>query len=108
MSNACLFLREKLTNLASGENRAFAAELERQGLAATTELVPTGCMGLCGRGPLVTVQPGEVLYQQVVLFVGPGRKFFQTIIKFAGTGCFNIAVETHTEPLIIHGKTAVV
>jgi bidirectional [NiFe] hydrogenase diaphorase subunit len=45
--------------------QAVATLLEQQGLAATTELVPTGCMGLCGRGPLVTVEPGEVLYQQV-------------------------------------------
>ena len=44
---------------------AFKALLAQHGLADRVEVVPTGCMGLCGQGPLVTVEPGEVLYQQV-------------------------------------------
>ncbi|MFN8652162.1 MAG: NADH-ubiquinone oxidoreductase-F iron-sulfur binding region domain-containing protein [Gemmatimonadales bacterium] len=44
---------------------AFARLLKERGLEGKVELVPTGCMGLCGQGPLVTVEPGEVLYQQV-------------------------------------------
>ncbi len=44
---------------------AFKASVKQHDLGATTEVVPTGCMGLCGRGPLVTVEPGEVLYQDV-------------------------------------------
>nr|MBP9202167.1 NAD(P)H-dependent oxidoreductase subunit E [Gemmatimonadales bacterium] len=44
---------------------AFKALLARHGLTDQVEVIPTGCMGLCGQGPLVTVEPGEVLYQQV-------------------------------------------
>ena len=36
-----------------------------QGLEGRTEVVGTGCMGLCGRGPLVKVAPDETLYANV-------------------------------------------
>ncbi len=50
----------------AGETRAaFEAAVKARGLEDRCEVVPTGCMGLCGQGPLVTVEPGEVLYQQV-------------------------------------------
>ncbi len=52
---------------ASEVHKAFEAALERHDKSDTTEVVPTGCMGLCGQGPLVTVEApgGEVLYEQV-------------------------------------------
>ncbi|MEK6650125.1 MAG: NAD(P)H-dependent oxidoreductase subunit E, partial [Bacteroidota bacterium] len=36
-------------------------------LAKDVEVVETGCMGLCGDGPLVRVAPDDTLYSQVVL-----------------------------------------
>ncbi len=48
-------------------HKAFEAALEQHDKDDTIEVVPTGCMGLCGQGPLVTVEApgGEVLYEQV-------------------------------------------
>ena len=49
-----------------GGNRtrdALKAALKGQ---AGTEVVGTGCMGLCGKGPLVKVAPDETLYATVV------------------------------------------
>lgn len=39
--------------------------LEEHKLADTVEVIGTGCMGLCGEGPLVRVLPADVLYQRV-------------------------------------------
>ncbi|HSQ75359.1 MAG TPA: NADH-quinone oxidoreductase subunit L, partial [Bacteroidota bacterium] len=39
--------------------------LQEKGLADTVEVVGTGCMGLCGEGPLVKVLPEGTLYQRV-------------------------------------------
>ena len=44
---------------------AFEREIQRQGLAAKVDLRITGCPGFCERGPLVVIEPGNVLYQQV-------------------------------------------
>lgn len=35
------------------------------GLQKSCELIGTGCLGLCGEGPLVLVSPGPTLYQRV-------------------------------------------
>lgn len=35
------------------------------GLDATVEVVGVGCMGFCGRGPLVQIDPDEILYEEV-------------------------------------------
>ena len=52
---------------ASEVHKAFEAAIEQHDKDDTIEVVPTGCMGLCGQGPLVTVEApgGEVLYEQV-------------------------------------------
>jgi bidirectional [NiFe] hydrogenase diaphorase subunit len=42
------------------EAAAKAADLE-----ATVEVVGVGCMGFCGRGPLVQIDPGDILYEEV-------------------------------------------
>ncbi len=39
--------------------------LEELGLTKKCELVGTGCLGLCGEGPLVFIQTDKTLYQQV-------------------------------------------
>jgi NADH-quinone oxidoreductase subunit F len=44
---------------------AFKRELEKQGLGNKVEFRVTGCHGLCEKGPIVVVQPGDIFYQQV-------------------------------------------
>jgi len=39
--------------------------LQEKGLAGKVEVVGTGCMGLCGEGPLIKILPDETLYQRV-------------------------------------------
>ncbi|MFO7895068.1 MAG: NADH-ubiquinone oxidoreductase-F iron-sulfur binding region domain-containing protein [Longimicrobiales bacterium] len=41
---------------------SFGAELRERELGGEVELVRTGCHGFCERGPLVTVQPRDILY----------------------------------------------
>ena len=44
----------------------FKKAIEEKGLGKTCELVGTGCLGLCGEGPLVLVQSADMtLYQHV-------------------------------------------
>jgi len=40
-----------------------AAQLEAEGRGFTVKV--TGCHGLCERGPIVTIHPGDILYQNV-------------------------------------------
>jgi len=46
---------------------AIKQELVKQGLENKVELRITGCHGLCEKGPIVVVQPGDIFYQQVKL-----------------------------------------
>jgi bidirectional [NiFe] hydrogenase diaphorase subunit len=39
--------------------------LQEKNLTASVEVIGTGCMGLCGEGPLVKVLPDNTLYQRV-------------------------------------------
>ena len=39
--------------------------LQEKNLAAKAEVIGTGCMGLCGEGPLVKILPDDALYQRV-------------------------------------------
>ena len=39
--------------------------LQEKGLTGKVEVIGTGCMGLCGEGPLVKVLPDDTLYQRV-------------------------------------------
>jgi bidirectional [NiFe] hydrogenase diaphorase subunit len=41
------------------------AAVEECGLADRAQVVGVGCMGLCGKGPLVAVDPGNRIYEQV-------------------------------------------
>src|SRR4030043_2360585 len=45
----------------------FKQELSKQGLENKAELRITGCHGLCEKGPIVVIQPGDIFYQQVKL-----------------------------------------
>ena len=44
---------------------AFKDAIRQRGLEESCEVVGTGCMGLCGKGPLVKVAPDETLYASV-------------------------------------------
>jgi NADH-quinone oxidoreductase subunit F len=46
---------------------AIKQELVKQGLENKVELRITGCHGLCEKGPIVVIQPGDIFYQQVKL-----------------------------------------
>ena len=53
---------------ASGAGRvahAFEAAIEKSGLQGRVKLVTTGCHGLCEMGPIVIVNPGNILYTRV-------------------------------------------
>ncbi|MCU0454065.1 MAG: NAD(P)H-dependent oxidoreductase subunit E [Bacteroidetes bacterium] len=45
----------------------FRAQVKERNLAKEVEVVETGCMGLCGSGPLVRVAPDETMYKNVDL-----------------------------------------
>jgi NADH-quinone oxidoreductase subunit F len=42
---------------------ALVEEIERRGLSQEAKVVGTGCIGCCGSGPIVVVNPDGVLYQ---------------------------------------------
>jgi NADH-quinone oxidoreductase subunit F len=44
---------------------SFKQELAKQKLESKVELRITGCHGLCEKGPIVVIQPGDIFYQQV-------------------------------------------
>jgi NADH-quinone oxidoreductase subunit F len=45
--------------------KAFRQELRKQSFKTPPILKYTGCRGFCERGPLVTIQPGNIFYQRV-------------------------------------------
>ena len=44
---------------------ALIAEIARHGLTDEIEVIPTGCYGYCGMGPVMLVQPDNIFYQRV-------------------------------------------
>lgn len=46
---------------------ALEKEVDRQGMNGLVEVKSVGCLGLCSAGPLVQVEPGGVLYQELNL-----------------------------------------
>lgn len=44
---------------------ALEAEVKKRGLEKTCAITAGGCRGLCAAGPLITVEPQDVLYQNV-------------------------------------------
>ena len=50
---------------AAGIIDAFKREIQEKGLNTRVDLRVTGCPGFCERGPLVVIEPENILYQQV-------------------------------------------
>jgi bidirectional [NiFe] hydrogenase diaphorase subunit len=44
---------------------AFEAEIKARGLDATVKVKKVGCMGLCAAGPIVSIQPDNLLYKEM-------------------------------------------
>ena len=49
----------------AGVKEALLSALKDHALSGQCEVIGTGCMGLCGEGPLVKVDPEGILYQRV-------------------------------------------
>ena len=50
---------------ADATKAALAKSIKENGLDGSCEVLGTGCMGLCGEGPLVKLQSDDTLYQRV-------------------------------------------
>jgi NADH-quinone oxidoreductase subunit F len=59
---------------------AIKQELSKQGLENKVELRITGCHGLCEKGPIMVIQPGDIFYQQVKLEDTP-QILSETVVK---------------------------
>ncbi len=44
---------------------AVKVEIAKHGLAKSVDIIVTGCRGFCERGPIVAIQPGDLIYQRV-------------------------------------------
>ena len=51
--------------------KALDSEVAAKGLAGKIEVRRVGCMGLCGGGPLVSVEPGNLIYEHVTPETAP-------------------------------------
>ena len=56
---------------ADGVRHAVADEIERQGLKGKVEVCGTGCLGLCGRGPMVLSSADQQVYGNVTAADAP-------------------------------------
>ena len=45
--------------------RALEEEIDTRGLGDRVEIISTGCHGFCARAPVMTIDPGDIFYQQV-------------------------------------------
>ena len=45
--------------------KAFALEVEKQGLKDEVQIVETGCNGFCAQGPIVVIYPEGIIYMQI-------------------------------------------
>jgi NADH-quinone oxidoreductase subunit F len=72
---------------------AVKQELVKQGLENKVDLRITGCHGLCEKGPIVVIQPGDIFYQQVKLEDVP-EILSETAIKGVVIGGL-----LHTDPI---------
>ena len=100
--------------------------LAEKNLADTVEVVGTGCMGLCGEGPLVKVLPEGTLYQRVDETVArqiveehlvkktavkdneidTSHPFFAAQLKIVLENCGRIDAEKIEEYIAVEGYTA--
>ncbi|MFW6413979.1 MAG: NADH-ubiquinone oxidoreductase-F iron-sulfur binding region domain-containing protein [Verrucomicrobiota bacterium] len=44
---------------------ALQEEIKKQGLQESVEVIECGCMGLCAKGPVALVRPGDTFYEQL-------------------------------------------
>ncbi len=51
--------------------KALDSTCESRGLTGSVQVVGVGCLGLCGRGPLVAVTPGDAIYAHVTPRTAP-------------------------------------
>ena len=61
----CCMAAGCLSSRSSEIKDALEKSVVAKGLTGSVEVRRVGCMGLCGEGPLVRVDPGELLYQHV-------------------------------------------
>ncbi|SHO53210.1 NuoF family protein [Desulfopila aestuarii] len=109
----------------SGElKEALEKEVDRQSMTGQVEVKSVGCLGLCTAGPLVQVEPGGVLYQQLhvsdatavvaSLASGPAaglccptdQHFFSRQTKIVLENCGRIDPERIEEYIACQGYTA--
>ena len=65
---------------------AIEAELEKHGIAENTEIHLSGCLGMCKKGPVLIVNPGYVMYGNVMFFqlgLNGDSKFFGLALNTA-------------------------
>jgi bidirectional [NiFe] hydrogenase diaphorase subunit len=55
----------------AGVKAALAEAVGRRGLGERVDVVGVGCLGLCGRGPLVAVDPAGDLFERVIPATAP-------------------------------------
>jgi bidirectional [NiFe] hydrogenase diaphorase subunit len=105
---------------------AMKSALQARGLDTSTELIPAGCMGLCGEGPLTRVDPDGTLYKRttpdvaeriVTEHLAEGRKigehvipaddpFFASQVKIVLENCGTINAERIEEYIAAGGYEA--
>lgn len=105
---------------------ALKQSVKSSGLEGECEIVGTGCMGLCGEGPLVKVQPEDTLFQQVdasaagdivTRYMAKGESlpdhlvdqaapFFASQVKIVLENCGRINAESIDEYLAVGGYEA--
>ena len=56
-----------LASKAAKIEEEFVAEIEKHGLKSTTEIIKTGCFGLCEAGPIVIIYPDGAFYSHITV-----------------------------------------
>jgi bidirectional [NiFe] hydrogenase diaphorase subunit len=105
---------------------AFKASIKEKHLEKEVEVLGTGCMGLCGEGPLVKVHSDETLYQRVDVeaakrimnqhfgdgkkveenLIDPADPFFASQLRIVLENCGKINAESIDEYIAVGGYEA--
>ncbi|MBX2991043.1 MAG: SLBB domain-containing protein [Bacteroidetes bacterium] len=105
---------------------AFKASLKEKGLEKEIEVIGSGCMGLCGEGPLVKIASDDTLYQNVdeaaaekivhqhlidgkkvdEYALDPANPFFSSQLKIVLENCGRINAERIEEYIAVGGYEA--
>ena len=54
-----------VSNHAFDVKTALETEIKKQGLKDEVTVIATGCNGFCERGPVMAVQPKNIIYQEL-------------------------------------------